>query len=78
MGPLKLRRFAASEQQRLGFLLAKAKENVASESEEIELVQLLKEAQQVSDWNARLIIELRGSEPSKKNPGSAKRQAKSS
>jgi hypothetical protein len=59
MGLLKLRRYAERDMQRLGQLLAKVKESVASESEQEEVLNLLKSAQRVSDSNARLLAELR-------------------
>jgi hypothetical protein len=60
MGLLKLRRYVESDTQRLGFLLAKVKESVASNAEEDELLNLLKQAQRISEANARLLAEARG------------------
>jgi hypothetical protein len=77
MGPLKLRRYAESNMQRLGILLARVKEGIASASEEEELHHLLKEAQRVSDANARLLADLRGVELPPR-PDLRKPQAKSS
>lgn len=59
MGLLKLRRYAERDMQRLGLLLSKVKESVASESEQEEVLNLLKSAQRVSDTNARLLADLR-------------------
>lgn len=60
MGVLRLRRFAATEQQRLGVLLTRVKDGVASETEEEELSRLLLQAKGVSDSNARTVANLRG------------------
>jgi hypothetical protein len=74
MGRLKLRG-SSQDPQRLGELLAKAKENLASDAEENELVQLLTAARRISDQNARTVAELRAHDTPKK---STKVQAKRS
>jgi hypothetical protein len=73
MGRIKLRG-ASNEPQRLGDLLAKAKEGLATEAEENELLRLLTAARRLSDQNARTIAEVRASDTPKK----PKNQAKSS
>jgi hypothetical protein len=78
MGLLKLRRIAESDMQRLGVLLAKAKESVATRDEEDELLKLLKEAQRVSEANARTLAELRGIDLPPRPDLRGKTQAKSS
>ena len=60
MGALRLRRFATDDQQRLGFLLARLKNGLASASEEAELFDLLTKARKVSDGNARALAGIRG------------------
>jgi hypothetical protein len=62
MGRLKLRS-ASADSQRLGELIARAKQGIVSEREEIELNQLLKKATAVSRANVRTLEELRGEEP---------------
>jgi hypothetical protein len=73
MGRLKLRG-SSQDPQRLGELLAKAKQGIASEAEENELLQLLSAARRLSDSNARTVAEIRASDTPKKS----KNQAKSS
>jgi hypothetical protein len=59
----KLRRFPASEHQRLGELMKKDREGTISDTEEDEMLGLLKKATRVSETNAREIKELRGGAP---------------
>jgi hypothetical protein len=71
MGRIKLRG-SSFDPQRLGDLLAKAKQGIASEAEESELVQLLNAARRLSDLNARAIAEVRKSDTPKKPKTHAK------
>ena len=71
MGRIKLRG-ASNDPQRLGDLLAKAKEGLASEAEENELLRLLTAARRLSDQNARTIAEVRASDTPKKPKNHAK------
>ena len=73
MGRIKLRG-TSNDPQRLGDLLAKAKQGLASEAEENELMQLLTAARRLSDQNARAVAETCASDTPKK----PKNQAKSS
>ena len=73
MGRIKLRG-SSHDPQRLGDLLAKAKQGLASDAEENELLQLLGAARRLSEQNARTIAEIRASDTPKK----PKNQAKSS
>jgi hypothetical protein len=73
MGRIKLRG-SSNDPQRLGDLLAKAKQGTASEAEESELLRLLTAARRLSDQNARAVAETRASDTPKKS----KNQAKSS
>jgi hypothetical protein len=71
MGRIKLRG-SAHDPQRLGDLLAKAKQGFASEAEENELLQLLGSARRLSEQNARAIAETRASDTPKKPKNHAK------
>jgi hypothetical protein len=59
MSRLKLRRFEAADQLRLGALLARAKQGLSSDDEDMELLALLSRARRVSMDNARRLSELR-------------------
>ena len=59
MGQLKLRSFSSADANRLGDLLARAKQGLASGPEESELLKLLMCAEEVSRTNARTIARLR-------------------
>lgn len=63
MNRLKLRRFPASEHERLGNLIRKDREGNISDAEEDEMLALLKKATRVSETNAREIKDLRGGAP---------------
>ena len=63
MGRLKLRRFESAEQQRLGELLARAKNGLSTEAEDAELYSLLNRARRVSADNTRRLSELRDKPP---------------
>ena len=65
MSRLKLRRFQAAEPQRLGFLLARAKNELCSEAEDAELLALLGRARRISLENLRRLAEVRGTKPVK-------------
>jgi hypothetical protein len=71
MGRIKLRG-ATNDPQRLGDLLAKAKEGIASEAEENDLLRLLTSARRLSDQNARTIADIRASDTPKKPKNHAK------
>jgi hypothetical protein len=71
MGRIKLRG-SSNDPQRLGNLLAKAKQGLATEAEENELMQLLTSARRLSDQNARSIAETRASDTPKKSKHHAK------
>jgi hypothetical protein len=73
MGRIKLRG-SSFDPQRLGDLLARAKQGLASEAEETELLQLLNAARKLSDQNARTMAEIRKSD----TPKPPKNHAKSS
>jgi hypothetical protein len=73
MGRIKLRG-SSHDPQRLGDLLSRAKQGLASEAEENELLQLLAAARRLSEQNARAIAETRAADTPKKS----KNQAKSS
>ena len=77
MGRIKLRG-STNDPQRLGDLLAKAKEGLASEAEENELLRLLTAARRLSDQNARTIADIRASDTPKKPKNNGKNHAKSS
>jgi hypothetical protein len=59
----KLRRFPVAEHQRLGELIRKDREGKISETEETEMLGLLKKATRVSETNARELRDLRGGAP---------------
>ena len=71
MGRIKLRG-SSFDPQRLGDLLARAKQGFASEAEENELLQLLNAARKLSDGNARSIADVRAADTPKKPKNHAK------
>jgi hypothetical protein len=71
MGRIKLRG-SSNDPQRLGDLLAKAKQGLATDAEESELLRLLSAARRLSDQNARTIAEVRASDTPKKSKNHAK------
>jgi hypothetical protein len=71
MGRIKLRG-SSNDPQRLGDLLAKAKQGIASDAEERELLELLTAARRLSEQNARTIAEVRASDTPKKPKNHAK------
>ncbi len=60
MGHFKLRGFGVSTPGRIGDLLAKTRDGSATQAEQVELLDLLKQSRRISENNIRRLIELRG------------------